>query len=33
MIAAKDCERYLTPEEYFEWEEKQPERHELIDGD
>jgi Uma2 family endonuclease len=32
MIAAKDCERYFTPEEYFAWEEKQLERHELIDG-
>jgi Uma2 family endonuclease len=32
MIGAKDCERYFTPEEYFAWEEKQLERHELIDG-
>ncbi|HIK13529.1 MAG TPA: Uma2 family endonuclease [Oscillatoriaceae cyanobacterium M33_DOE_052] len=32
MIAARDEDRYFTPEEYFAWEEKQLERHELIDG-
>jgi len=32
MIAAKDDRPYFTPEEYFEWEAKQLERHELIDG-
>lgn len=32
MIAARDEERYFTPEEYFSWEEKQLEKHELIDG-
>jgi Uma2 family endonuclease len=32
MIAARDQERYFTPEEYFAWEEKQLEKHELIDG-
>ncbi len=32
MIAARDNDRYFTPEEYFSWEEKQLERHELIDG-
>lgn len=32
MIAARDKERHFTPEEYFVWEEKQLERHELIDG-
>lgn len=32
MIAAKDSDRYFTPEEYFIWEEQQLERHELIDG-
>ncbi|MCC3409189.1 MAG: Uma2 family endonuclease [Microcoleus sp. PH2017_10_PVI_O_A] len=32
MIAARDNDRYFTPEEYFTWEEQQLERHELIDG-
>ena len=32
MIAAKEQERYFTPEEYFAWEEQQEEKHELIDG-
>ncbi|KOR35083.1 hypothetical protein AM228_20415 [Planktothricoides sp. SR001] len=32
MIAARDEERYFTPEEYFIWEETQLEKHELIDG-
>lgn len=32
MIAARDEARYFTPEEYFSWEEKQLEKHELIDG-
>jgi Uma2 family endonuclease len=32
MIALKDNNWYFTPEEYFDWEEKQLERHELIDG-
>jgi Uma2 family endonuclease len=32
MIAAREQERYFTPEEYFAWEEKQLEKHELIDG-
>jgi Uma2 family endonuclease len=32
MIVARDNDRHFTPEEYFSWEEKQLERHELIDG-
>ncbi|WP_051039205.1 Uma2 family endonuclease [Nostoc sp. PCC 7524] len=32
MIAAKDKPTNLTPEEYFAWEEKQLEKHELING-
>jgi Uma2 family endonuclease len=32
VIAARDNDRYFTPEEYFAWEEGQLERHELIDG-
>ena len=32
MIAAKDHPPKLTPEEYFDWEEKQLEKHEYIDG-
>jgi Uma2 family endonuclease len=32
MIAAKNDPTHLTPEEYFAWEEKQLEKHELIDG-
>lgn len=32
MIAAREQERYFTPEEYFVWEEQQLEKHELIDG-
>jgi Uma2 family endonuclease len=32
MIAVKNNDWYFTPEEYFAWEEKQLERHELIDG-
>ncbi len=32
MIAAKGDFPALTPEEYFAWEKKQLEKHELIDG-
>jgi Uma2 family endonuclease len=32
MIVAKEESPPLTPEEYFTWEEKQLEKHELIDG-
>ena len=32
VIAVRDNDRSFTPEEYFSWEEKQLERHELIDG-
>jgi Uma2 family endonuclease len=32
MIAARENERYFTPEEYFSWEEEQLEKHELIEG-
>jgi Uma2 family endonuclease len=32
MVAVKDNARRFTPEEYFDWEEQQLERHELIDG-
>jgi len=32
MIAAKENSLQLTPKEYFVWEEKQPEKHEYIDG-
>ncbi|MGB6168978.1 MAG: Uma2 family endonuclease, partial [Geitlerinemataceae cyanobacterium] len=32
MIAARENERYFTPEEYFSWEERQLEKHELIEG-
>ncbi len=32
MIVPRDESRYFTPEEYFIWEEKQLEKHELIDG-
>ena len=32
MIAAKENLPALAPEEYFTWEEKQLEKHELIDG-
>jgi Uma2 family endonuclease len=32
MIAVKNNDWYFTPEEYFAWEEKQLEKHELIDG-
>jgi len=32
MIAIKENFPQLTPEEYFAWEEKQLEKHELIDG-
>lgn len=32
MIAAKEQEQHFTPEEYFTWEEKQLEKHELMDG-
>jgi Uma2 family endonuclease len=32
MIAAKEDFPRLTPEEYFDWEEKQLEKHEYIDG-
>lgn len=32
MIPARDNDLHFTPEEYFSWEEKQLEKHELIDG-
>jgi Uma2 family endonuclease len=32
MIVARQNDRRFTPEEYFAWEEKQLEKHELIDG-
>ncbi|MDB9496290.1 Uma2 family endonuclease [Spirulina major CS-329] len=32
MIASREHELYFTPEEYFAWEAKQLEKHELIDG-
>ena len=32
MIAAKENRPALTPEEYFAWDEQQPEKYELIDG-
>jgi Uma2 family endonuclease len=32
MISARDDQVCFTPETYFAWEEKQLERHELIDG-
>ncbi|MDJ1184977.1 Uma2 family endonuclease [Roseofilum casamattae] len=32
MIAAREHYPQLTPEEYFEWEEQQLEKHEYIDG-
>lgn len=32
MIAAQEPPSFLTPEEYFAWEEQQLEKHELIDG-
>lgn len=32
MIATKDNQPPLTPEEYFTWEETQLEKHEYIDG-
>jgi len=32
MIAAREQERFFTPEAYFAWEERQLEKHELIDG-
>jgi Uma2 family endonuclease len=32
MIAAKDNNPHLTPEEYFAWEEQQLEKHEYING-
>jgi Uma2 family endonuclease len=32
VIVARVNDRQFTPEEYFAWEEKQLERHELIDG-
>jgi Uma2 family endonuclease len=32
MIAAKENPPQLTPEEYFVWEAKQPEKHEYING-
>jgi Uma2 family endonuclease len=32
MVAARDNFKRFTPEEYFDWEEEQLERHELIDG-
>ena len=32
MIAVKENFPQLTPEEYFAWEEKQLEKHELING-
>jgi Uma2 family endonuclease len=33
MVAARDNTPRFTPEEYFDWEEQQLERHELIDGE
>ena len=33
MIAAQDSFSYLTPEEYFVWEEQQLEKYEYIDGE
>jgi Uma2 family endonuclease len=33
MIALKDNSPYFTPEEYFAWEEQQPEKYEYIDGE
>lgn len=33
MIAAKENSPQLTPEEYFDWEEKQLEKHEYINGE
>lgn len=33
MIAAKENLPRFTPEEYFDWEEKQLEKHEYIDGE
>lgn len=32
MVTLPDGTPYLTPEEYFAWEAKQLEKHELIDG-
>jgi Uma2 family endonuclease len=32
MIAIQDNDRHFTPEEYFAWEEKQVDKHELING-
>jgi Uma2 family endonuclease len=32
MIAAKDNTPHFTPEEFFAWEERQLQKHELIDG-
>ena len=32
MIAAKENRPALTPEKYFVWEEQQPEKYELMDG-
>lgn len=32
MVAVQNSDRHFMPEEYFAWEEKQLERHELIDG-
>jgi Uma2 family endonuclease len=33
MVATRDNFKRFTPEEYFDWEEGQLERHELIDGE
>ena len=33
MVALKDNSPRFTPEEYFNWEEQQLERHEYIDGE
>jgi Uma2 family endonuclease len=33
MVAARETFPRFTPEEYFEWEEQQLERHEYIDGE
>ena len=33
MIAAQENTPYLTPEEYFSWEEQQLEKYEYIDGE
>jgi Uma2 family endonuclease len=32
VIVVRENDRYFTPEEYFDWEAQQMEKHELIDG-